>query len=744
MGFFSSKKKLVVNTTVQQVFEDSAIPNSMQIGVIQSITKGTDITGEILEAFSGSIGIRADIGYNWAKRNNYYWGFPASSTHSAIDARTVVAQTITMTEGPITTLYNNFGLLNSLHWAFQYCLDTWNYNPATNELPGLTAVKDGTVYLVDIIPVYTTDTAEWNSELATLGVLDNWGYSPRSGFAPSRPYNLLDGIGQYADQSPYEVDAAAGEDYIKIFYEFVKPDGTIQSESVTVPILADLEEDYHQVRYKRANGTTGFFTYLQNEGTYPAIDDIFIADFTELGTYFPWAYMRYDGKNVNNFNTDVIWGQVKEWCQFLGVDAEMINNAVHQDSNVDDVEQVICFFGANPNTQDQSELQYLFKYMLSLHTNSITQRGKAQVIQDYLGDYSNSLDQQLLIQDRFFKMRFSFSGIKYQRKTGRVTGIGKYTGALITATNSSGQRQTSQPAYRYQYQILPSVYEEVTVFNPNLFYWIKKGKGHTGRPGSKELLFPVDRGVLDNISVKDKEVILTRSLHMCVNTAQEIKSSWYSGTFFRWIMIIIAVIITVYTAGAAWQSLVAAASLGVTALALVVLEYLALSIVANYAVKLFVKEVGAEFALIAAVAAMAIGAYGMSTNAAWGETLVSLSSNIAKTSTTAYTEELKSSFTDMASDMSWMQNQMDSLNETRKELGLAFEYSGLSGLDFVGTRPMTIMGESADDFYSRTIHTGNIGATSMGLTEVFVDAKLALPTLSDMFNEDNENELSLQ
>lgn len=741
MGFFSSKKKLVVNTTVQQIFEDSPIPNSMQLGVIQSITKGTDIAGEILDAFTASIGIRADTGYNWAKRNNYYWGFPYSSVHSAIDARTVVKQTIEMSQGPITTLYNNFGLLNSLHWGFQYCRNTWNYNPSTNELVGLSAAKNSPVYLVDIVPVYTEDTATWNAQIATLGVLDNWGFSPRSGFAPSRPYTTLTGVGQYADQSPYEVDINAAEDYLKIFYEYVKPDGTIQSEVVTIPITVDLEEDYHQVRYTRADGTTGFFTYLQNAGTFPAIDDVFAADFSESGTYFPWAYMRYDGKNIDHFSTDVIWGQVKAWCQFLGVDAQMINDAVHEDENVDDVEQAILFFGVRPSTQDQSELQYLFKYMLRLHTASVTQRAKAQVIQDLLGDYSNSLDQKILIRDKFFKMSFSFSGIKYARKTGRVTGLGKYTGAFVTATNSSGQKQTSQPAYRYQYQVLSSVYEEITVFNPNLFYSIKSGKGHSAKPGAKELLFPVDRGVLNTISVKDKEVILTRSLHMCVNTVQEIKSSWYSGTFFRWIMIIVAVIITVYTAGAAWQSLVAAAAIGVTAVALVILQYTVLSMVANYAVKIFVKEVGPEFALIVAIAAMAVGAYGMSTDATWGQTLLSISSNLTKTAGTTYVNDLQASFANMANEMSWMQEQMDSLSETRKELGLGFEYSGLSGLDFVGYRPTLVMGESPTDFYSKTVHSGNVGASSMALTEMYFDVKLTLPQLHETINEDNENGL---
>ncbi len=45
--------------------------------------------------------------------------------------------------------------------------------------------------------------------------------------------------------------------------------------------------------------------------------------------------------------------------------------------------------------------------------------------------------------------------------------------------------------------------------------------------------------------------------------------------------------------------------------------------------------------------------------------------------------------------------------------------------------PLVIFGEKPDDFYQRTVHSGNIGVIGLDAVLSFVDVALTLPTLSD-------------
>lgn len=734
VGLFSSKTKTVVNTTVQAVFEEQQIPDSVKSGMLKGILAEENVVDYMLEELSGSIGVRAARGYNWAKRSDYIPGIPTANVVSSVTARQIVLSTIAAeVNQAITTDYYKFGPMNSVHYGWTWLMLNTGYNPQTNELTGLSASVGFPCYLTDMVATYPEEDFDFITMTHDYEMLAQWGPAPSSGYTPTNPYNALGGMGQYAAQSNYVVSPTATEDYITISYEYVNAAGVIVKSGLTVPIEAEPGTDYHQVRYLRADGVYGFWSYQEGAGLYPDIDGAYQMDFNELGTYLPWCYFRHNGQRVaDSFPAE--YAHAKKWVKYLGVSFDTIDEGVHEDPEVDDVEQAMLIFGVNPSAQTQAELTYLFEYFNVLYFNSVSQAEIADNLQEKFGAFSNSPTQLQRIQDKLFKMTFQYSGITKRRVPGKIGAVGKFTGSYEPAANG-GTGAATQPAYVYRKQVMDSMYEEVAVFNLRVSYQVTTKKGFSAGPGDPELLVPVDRVLLKSLSMRNKEQLLTRSLYMVVNTVIKIKTPWYASTIFKVIMVIVAVVITILSAGSTWATIVAALSIGYVALAITLLTYILSALVVNYAVKLFVKEFGPQVGFIAAIAAMAYGAYsgaGMQGSATWADSMLAVGSNLAKTSTAVQQEMLADLNQEMIDFADYAKGQFDNLKEQREQLGLNPNFSGLTGLDIVNLSPIQVWGESPNDFYTRTVHSGNIGAASFDVASGFVGYMLKLPTIQDL------------
>lgn len=731
MGLFSSKSKTIVNTTVQRIFEDDQIPDSALNGLIKGVLADENLVDYMLEEMVSSIGVRAARGYNWTKNKGYSPGVPTSDVKSTVEARGIVLSTIAAAVGQaITPDYYKFGPMNSLHYGWVWLMNNAGYDPRTNEMSVYTAANGGRkCYLTNMVATYPQADFDFIVNTHDYEMLAQWGPSPTSGYTPTNPFNTLGGMGQYSAQSNYLVSPTATEDFITITYEYVNAAGAIVKTSFNVPITSDLGVDFHQVRYMRADGAYGFWTYQEGSGGYPDIDGAYRMDFNDLGTYLPWCYFRHHGVRVKDHYPDQYKDCVK-WAKYLGVTYDTIDDGVHEDPDVEDVEQSLMIFGVFPGAQTQAELTYLFEYFNILYFNSLSQIQIADNLGEKFGDFSNSPTQLQYIQDKIFKMAFQYSGITKKRVPGKIGKVGFFTGTYESAV-SGGTGPAMQPAYVYRKQVLDSMYEEVAVFNLRVAYQITDKKGFSAGPGQPELLVPVDRTLLQSLSMRNKEQLLTRSLYMVVNTKVKVKTPWYASSIFKVVMIIVAVVITVLSMGSAWASIVAAMSIGYVALAVTVLTYILSAIAINYAVKLFVKEFGPQVGFIAAIAAMAYGAYtgaGMQGQSTWASSLLSVGNNLASQSTSLQKEMIEDIQEDMLEFEQYAKGQFDSLKEKRDQLGLNQKFAGLDGLDIVRLSPMQVWGESPNDFYTRTVHSGNIGATSFSVASGFVDFMLKLPT----------------
>lgn len=755
MGLFSSKTKYIVNVTVSNVFEPDQIPKSAKNGITKALFNGGDIQEHIMEELSNSIGVRAGVGYQWAVRTNYPTGLPKSDIKSYISAQNVVKQAIESNIGrSITFEYYRMAPLNAMHFGWDHCFNQRGYDPATNELKSFSALEGKKCYLANMVVTIRKDNYDWMLETDDMGCLDQLGPPPNSGYLPSKPLNTVLTIGQYAKQPEFVVSSVATEDYITITYEFEQAKGVFVQRSVNVTMAAfDDDADYHMARYKDSTGKTGFFTYMHGSGTYPLVDMVFQAEEVGIGTYYPWTYFRLGQKKASDVVPPEELDAMTQWCRYLGVDYKTMDDAVEEDVEKEDVSQVMMCFGVSPGGQEQSELEYLFKHFDRLHANALPQPGLVPDLYGKMNAFTSSPSQKQRIKDKRFAISYQFSGLVKVRRTGKIAAVGQYKGtfkrvpqnAQTFATqgpNGAGTSQgvPTQKAYIYQHQVNATVYDEIAVYNLRMNYEVHRKKGFAAGGGDPELLIPCDRAIVETVGLDKREDLLCRSLKLMVNTVIKTKQPWYASSAFKFIMMAVAVVVTIVSMGAAWQSIVAAAAIGVGALALTVLTIIVQGIVISFAVKMFVNLVGPEMAIFAAVVAVAYGAYTMAGDATWGERLIGLGTNLSNEASDVMNTMYTDAVTQLNEFNAMAIGAYGNLAEKKELLGLNSNLVGLEPFDFVNQVPMVVLGESPSDLYNRTVHSGNIGAVGIDSAHWYHDTKLALPTLNEtqfMMGEDN-------
>lgn len=756
MGLFSSKKKYTVNVTVQPVFEEKQIPTSALNGLIKGIMQEQDIVPSMLEELTQCMGIRAVTAAYNAENKGYNVGIPQAQVQTYIQAKDQVISAIEANIGrKITVEYYYMGPLNSMHFGWQYCYDSLGYNSATNELAGLSASTGFPCYLSDMVATYLREDFDWMVSTNDTGMLAQLGPSPRSGYRPSAPFNTLSGMGQYAAQPPYEVSDVATDDYVTIQYEFKDATGAFITRGVAVSMAAFVNTaDYHMCRYTDSTGKTGFFTYLHGSGTYPAIDQAYALEDAELGTFFPWCYFRLNGNDVYDIESSTTIKQMKSWCEQLGVNYDQLHDGVHEDPDVDDVEQSLLLMAVWPGNPNAACREYLYKHFSALHANALPQVQLDPTLEGKLNAFTSSPTQLQYINDKRFAMAFQFSGISRRRVPGSIGKKGAFDShyGIMSQDSQNYLTQTpigtgvdnvflQQPGWVYQHQVTDTMYEEIIVYGLRVNYAVHRKKGFSAGGEEKEVLIPLDRAIVQTMSVPAREQLICRALTMMVNTVIVTKTPWYASPVFSIILIIIAIVITVLSGGTAWQSIVVAFSVSATALAIAILTIIVQYVAISYGVKLFAKVVGPKVALIAAIVAVIYGnTEGLQqASAAWAEALVSVGTSLVNAAGALSQQQIAAGIKDIVEDAQafsvWAEDQFDGLSDKMTALGLNPEIVGLSAFDVVKMGPRLVLGETPTNYFDRTAHAGNIGAISLDLTESYVAMKTMLPS----FNQTQES-----
>lgn len=741
MGLFSSKTKTTVGTAVARVIPDESLPDSIKNGVIKSIFEDGDLSEHVVEALTGSIGVRAERMYEYGKRA-YAHGLPSGQMVSSAIGRAEVEAVLATLEGNTVLLdYLHYGPANNLHIGWMNLVSSRGYNTSTNELPPLSDSKGTTVWLHDMVVV----VPEAKFPTMSQDSLAQWGQAPRAGITHERAIGTEASRGLIL-HSPVETSSIRPDEFLRVTYTWYLPVKDTDPNTwknyaeFDIPVVGyPNDAEYLHVKYK-VGGVIKYWMYRIGSGIHPTLDALVDAAPEVNGTFFPFAYFRYNKKSEIEDKSTAAYKTSKKLVKYLGMDYDDIAAAIDENPDIANVEQAMLMMAVPVNTEDQQELWYLYEFfenMFFANGGGAMTRDTAVIFAGLRGEILTQTN--LVIQDSRFKMGIRHSGIYRARVGGTIGAVGSHARGMETVyTESSsvnhetGATQIELIPHKYHYfrrQVTEHLYEEIQVVGLQTLFYVFESFASIGDEEDDILLIPLDRSITEKLTIPQREVLYARSLHYVFNSKVVTKVKWYQQSWFKAVLIIVAIAITIWSwgsSGGLLSTLKAAAIMGGAELVAVTLITAVVKMaVVTVGVQLFIKAAGAELAFLVALIAAAYGMYqSFATGAPWATDLVNLSNSLTKGIGT-YMQGQMDDLLQSASDFSKYIEEQTKLLDTAKEL--------LEGNNLLS--PFVIFGESPDDYYNRTVHSGNIGVIGFEAVSSYVEVALTLPKLDETVGE---------
>ena len=776
MGIFSSKKKHYVDTAVVRVVEEKLIPDLLYSAIAETIFDDADITRTIQqEALYGNFR-NFEKAARWAsKPGNYAFGLPNVRSQSSSDgfgeARTALRADIN--KGDITVDYMQFRPLNNVHAGYKWVTENWGHNAATNELTVLSGQKGFPVYLDKMVSYHDQDTTEEATvpEITSIGVFGN---SPFSGWTPERRglINLPGSTQQPADLViEQEVVVRPGIESVvihwvgeKVTYTDSQPPVVSERElfkgSYELSLESyDSDREYYQAKWSKGE-ETGYWIYDVNEGRHSALDRIFVPSDKGEGSFFPFVVFRNEAKNYAKTSSAADLEGTVKLCEMMGFDYLDMSDQIHENDDVKDIRHAVMMVAVPITTEDEIQIEYLHEHFKEIEKDKQAKWEENRPFNQAVDLSAGSSDSYAMqIGDADFSMTLSFDRIEIREISGDIP-----DGARFSNNQSKGKAVTAiLPGLRYTGPVIesnvryirkqlfsgveingewkPGVYEEIKIVNPQIRFPIALNgkKSVEGGANDDRLVIPVDYNVAKKLNILKREHLYFISLNLVFNSHVVQKVKWYQRGAFKIVLAVVAIVLAWFTYGASLKAYfaaiaaaatTAAATAAIIALAQFILGKIVVSVVISFAMQKFAEIVGPEWAIALAVVAMAVGVYkGISSGAWMGNATAVKLVNLGNSLVSGANAALKDAFADWNKDLQEFNLMKDELWEELKELQDALiQPVNVDPLTFVDLQPLTIWGENPDQYYGRTVHSGNIGVGSLQIVENFVPFSLRLPT----------------
>lgn len=666
MGLFSSKKKTIVGLTTVPLIPEQSFFNESIIGAIFSQTN-------IAQS------IAAELRNGWLGKANMYYRETKKRLNTESGRATFVSYTPTSSlEGvlnpiigePITVIKSDVSQFDVSYSAYEYLFENYTVNLDNDEVTG-------------VIP-------------ATVLVF-------KQAYVSN---NVLNIVLTKPDNSEHLIELSnytfgSGE-YFHLIYS-------------TVALPNNYKVWFYEV----------------SSGMYPQINQsIFSKDYND---YFPSLIIRKNKENTVDKDNDY-----KKYAtrilKNMGADLEFITEQLltNSEGQSDVVDDAFITFGLNIQDKYPGSIQYLFEYFYRIYLD----------VSDSKQKFDAWINRETPIQPEYyikykdddFNTYIEWNYITYEIKEGNLEE--KYERETIIRPP---ERLSSLYVFRGIYdnsdfilrkKITENTYAEITInglghaseiIQGYLVYRTLEDSLKVPNENSEEdsvFYIPLSKTIVDSLPMIAKKQVLYAAFTLPIYTVQIIKIKWYQRGAFKALLIIIAIIWTIFTVGSdggsALQIAVAVASQIISA------------IIISQLLRIAVDILGIENALILAIIAAAIAVMGGGYSAdglLWARQLLYL----ATMSFSAISAEIQDEFVKLQNEISNFLQDAREIQEDIDNAAALLDNSKYSFLDVTSGRMYFNPYETPDQFYSRSAYDQNPGVKSFDMLYNYVDRMLKLP-----------------
>lgn len=704
MGLFSETVTTVDSYSTRLV-EDT--PDLVKDSVYNAVLYNRSVADDLIANYLNGLAIKSDQMYRYAK-SDYTYGLPNGHTEVILPNARVIKEAVEFTVGTRVSI------------SF-VTLETCNPDYFAREI--------------------LTLTQGWN---ITTGIVAN-------------PPFVLQGVNQTPVVFTFAEIASATQVGINYEYTYTASNGSrvVAQEYRQYPVLRyymKADAPYLHVTYYEANSTGGatgalkYWNYDTTSNVYPALS--LPEGIVEDSPYYPIVPIREDNKDLTDasLKETELYKTSKTCLKKIGLDFVSLGEGVQANPDIGQVDHAYVILAVHLQSEELQSINYLFQYFSYLH-------GISKVTQDDFAKWNQGEKtlapppvNSMVIEDARFKVSISYTYITKKIVEGSLGELGK-----VVRTNNVRPRKRIAFGFGYetssivfQKQVAIGLYEEVEVFGlthvNHIYkrYTVESTIGKSLNKDEDDFFLPININVAKSLGLMEHNYLMYDSIRIVFNSFDVRKLKWYETGFFKIVLIVIAIIITIYSLGTLSESMVAAygavaggGAAAAIAAGLVLAEAIVWSAIYSLAAGWVVDALGVEFALIAAVLALAAGLTVANGTAVSGSVagmpfsidLIQISSIVAGGISKSAGEQI-SDIRQEAEELAIKQNELlEELNELYDALD-----NGLSidPFEWITYDTLSNPYESPDEMYNRTIHAGNIGVLSLNAVSQYVESQLKL------------------
>ena len=652
-------------------------------------------------------------------------------------------------------VYQEFGKANYYHIAKYTLQESYGYNPITNEVLNESNRIGKNVFLKDIVIELNQNTVDLSDQIQLVfqGPSATSGYTPFR-LAMPRPHTQIQVTSLvpdskctfvlcYANDLGNEVSYNITMEYFNYVSPNVAPAGSIDEDTVlgnnpdviapSIP-APTTDADYVMAYFTYTRNDieyAEYFTYRTGTNLITKLEEV-VESVEKTGIYPPRLYARMQGTNYAKYSEDT--AQYKSMTKFgklLGIKWKDWVEEVHDNmSGLEHVREIFLTFGVEANSTNKIIHQYLYHYFDTAYRglpanfiNNYTYGSgftKTNIVFPAGSKQGVSVD----LKDSLHTSGFAFAAISKETLNGTITDVGKYTFKYING------------AHTYYYQETASTYVAIAVYNLRSIDMMDGGHWFTPSGTSEDLIVPLDLAITANLTSVELEKLYAMAMQLVVNTSQTVKKKWYQTGIFKFVMFVIAVVITVFFPPA-----------GIAALsAMAVVVGIGMAIAVSVVIRLLQKLVislglsSTIFQVIMVILAVVAAAYGGYLNITNTTGLAGMTaSNVMLVSNAAFAMANAGQQVALVKAMNQYQQSVLDLQARDQSLKEKVEALGLLQVPtpeiMIFLPPVSLdirLGEEPEEYYEKSIHNVNVGTYVYDYIESYVDINTLLPDLNKL------------